>query len=128
MAGGYHVDEQYLLDAVFFLVQQNAVAGLASRRVIPQTDSGVTDIISFISNACITLNRMGVIGTGTWTGGVVLELNPGDAVPNGYIIQAGSISEQSAADRAARKSPPIYVALKASGAIEHIVARVFVNQ
>lgn len=128
MAGGYHVDEQYLLDAVFFLIQQNAVAGLASRRVIPQTESGVTDIISFISNACITLNRMGVIATGTWTGGVVLDLNPGDSVPNGYLIQSDSIADQSAADRAARKSPPIYVALKASGAIEHIVVRVFVNQ
>lgn len=128
MASGYHVDEQYLLDAVYFLIQQNTVAGLAARRVVPQTESGVTDIISFITNACVTLNNIGMISTGVWQGGDVLELTAGDAITNGYFIQAASIADQPAADRAARKSPTIYVALKASGAIEHVVARVFVNQ
>lgn len=128
MAGGYHIDEAFLIDAIYFLVQQNTVAGLVSRRVIPQTESGVTDIISFITNGCETLRIMGCIATGIWTGGDVLELSSGDAVPGGYLIQAGSLAEQSAADRADRKSPPIYVALKGAGAIEHVVVRVFVNQ
>ena len=128
MAGGYHADEQFLIDAIYFLVQQNTVAGLVSRRVVPQTESGVTDIISFITNGCEALRVVGFIATGIWTGGDVLELTSGDAVPGGYLIQAGSLAEQSAEDRKARKSPPIYVALKASGAIEHVVVRVYVNQ
>ena len=127
-AGGYHADFQYFLDAAYFLIQQNTVAGLIGRRVIPQTESGVTDIISFVTDGCIRLLNMGFIGTGIWTGGDVLELHTGDAITNGYYIQAGSLAEQSAADRAARISPPIYVALKTSGAIEHVVIRVFVNQ
>lgn len=128
MASGRHVDEQYMLDAIFFLIQQNTVAGLVSRRVIPQTESGITEIISFITNGCETLRTMGFVATGIWTGPDVLALSKGDAVPGGYLIQAGSLVDQSPADRAARKSPPIYVALKAAGAIEYVVARVFVNQ
>ena len=58
----------------------------------------------------------------------MLDLAPGDAIQNGYLIQAESFANQSASDREARLSPPIYVALKASGAVEHVVARVFVNQ
>lgn len=127
-AGGYHVDFQYFLDAAYFLIQQNTVAGLVGRRVIPQTESGVTDIISFVTDGCIRLLNMGVIGTGIWNGGDVLDLHTGDAITNGYYIQAGSLAEQSASDRVARVSPPIYVALKTSGAIESVVVRVFVNQ
>lgn len=128
MASGYHVDEQYMIDAIKFLIQQNTVAGLISRRQVPQTDQGVTDIISFVTDGCETLRTMGFVDTGIWTGGQVLNLMPGDAVPGGYMIQAGSLADQSAQDRKNRISPPIYVALKSAGAIEHVVVRVFVNQ
>lgn len=128
MGSGRYVDQQYMMDAVYFLIQQNTVAGLVSRRVVPQTESGVTDIIAFITTACETLRSIGMIAGGVWTGGNVLELSTGDALPNGYMIQAGSIAAQSAADRAARKSPTIYVALKSAGAIEHVIVQVFVNQ
>ena len=128
MAGGYHVDQQYLIDAAKFLIQQYSVAGLIGQRVVPQTESGVNQIISFVTNACEIIRKMGFIATGIWTGAAVLNLNTGDAVPGGYLIQAGSIAEQSAADRQSRVSPPIYVALKPSGAIESIVIKVFVNQ
>lgn len=128
MAGGYHVDEQFIIDAARYLIQQYAVAGLTSARVIPQTESGVTSVISFITKACEVLYRAGFIATGIWTGGDVLNLTAGNSVNNGYYIQAESIADQNAEDRKARKSPTIYVALKAAGAIEHVVIRAFINQ
>lgn len=128
MAGGYHVDEQFLIDSARYLIQQYAVAGLTSARVVPQTESGVTSVISFITRACEVLRRAGFIATGIWTGGDVLNLTAGDSVNNGYYIQSESIADQNPEDRKARKSPTIYVALKAAGAIEHIVVRAFINQ
>lgn len=128
MGSGRHMDEQFMIDAIYFLIQENTVSGLASTRVIPQTESGVTDIVSYVTGGCEELRRMGFVSPGIWTGSPVLNLNTGDAVPGGYLVQAGTLAEQSASDRASRKSPPIYVALKASGAIEHVTVRVFVNQ
>lgn len=127
-ANGYHVDEVFLLDAAKFLIQQYVVSGLIDSRVISQTNSGVSKIISFCTDACEQLSTMGVISSGIWGGGNVLDLETGDSIPNGYYIQAGSIAEQSASDRAKRVSPPIYICLKASGAIEFVVINVYVNQ
>ena len=41
---------------------------------------------------------------------------------------ADSIANQSALDRSERVSPPIYVALLSTGAIEHVVVSVYVNR
>lgn len=127
MSNGYPVDQKYFLDVTQFLIQQYAVSGLVGSRRIPQTESGVGEIISFITSACEVLRVAGFIATGIWQAGTVGELETGDAVPNGYMIQAGSLADQSAADRQARKSPPIDVCLKGSGAIEHLSIHVFVN-
>ncbi len=128
MANGSHLDEVYLLDAAKFLLQQNVISGLVGQRVIPQTNSGVSKLISFCTDACERMLAIGIIAPGIWGGENVLNLSTGDAIPGGYYIQAGSLSEQSASDRAARKSPPIYVCLKGAGAIEFVVIKVYVNQ
>lgn len=126
--GGYHIDEIFTIDAAKFLIQREVVAGLTSMRKVAQTESGVTTIASFVSKACNQLLDIGLIGGGIWRGESVGNLDYGDAISNGYYIQSGSIAEQSEADRAARKSPPILVALHASGAIEHVVVNVYVNR
>ena len=128
VASGNHIDEVYFIDLSRSLIQENVIAGLITRKKIPQTESGLNDIITFISAACDTLANIGFVGSGIWNGEQVLDLNPGDAVAGGYLIQAGSMDSQSASDRAQRITPPIYVALKATGAIEHVVIRVFVNK
>lgn len=125
---GYHVDELYFVDVAKFLIQQNVVSMLVSQRKIPQTESGMTTIINTISGACEQLAEIGFISGGIWRGETVQNLKNGDAMQNGYYIQTGSIASQSAVDRAARKTPPIYVALLSSGAIEHVVIRVFISQ
>lgn len=127
-ADGTHVDEVFLLDAAQFLIQENTIAGLVSRRLIPQTESGLNTIITFIMNGCEALAQMGVIATGIWTGDSVKDLNTGDSVPGGYVIMADTIASQSATDREKRVTPPIYVCLKGAGAIEHVVIRVYVNR
>lgn len=127
-ADGTHIDEVFLIDAAKFLIQENTVAGLVSRRLVPQTEAGLNTIITFIMNGCEALAQMGVIATGIWTGDAVKDLSTGDSVPGGYVIMADTIASQSAADREKRVTPPIYVCLKGSGAIEHVVIRVYVNR
>ena len=127
-SGGYHVDEVFLIDVAKHLIQLSTVEGLTSSRVIPQTEDGVNKLISYISNACQTMASMGIISSGIWRGGELKALNNGDAVQNRYFIQSDSMASQSAEDRAKRISPPIYVALVATGAIEHVVINVVISR
>ena len=127
-ASGYHIDELYFLALTEFLIQNNVISGLVSSLKIPQTESGLNDIITYISSACNDLLTIGYIGSGIWTGRPVLNLKTGDAISNGYMIQAESIDGQSSADRQNRIAPTIYVALKATGAIESVVIRAYINR
>ena len=127
-SGDYHVDDLLLIDVAKFLIQQKTVAGLVSMRKIKQTEEGVGTLVSFINGACDQLANIGMIAGGIWKGDSIVDLNTGDAIENGYLVQAGSVADQSAQDRADRVSPPIYVALLSSGAIEHVVIAVYVNR
>jgi hypothetical protein len=69
----------------------------------------------------------GHIAEGTYTGIPFLNLNTGDAIPRGYVIQTTALSEQSAADRALRKAVPFYITIKESGAVHSITIQVIVN-
>ena len=57
-----------------------------------------------------------------------MNLKTGDALSTGYMVLADTLANQSQADRDARKSPPIYVAVKMAGAIEHVVIGIVVNR
>ena len=126
--GNYHVDELFLIDAASLLIQQEVIAGLVATKKVPQTESGVDMLVAFAARACNTLENIGLIGGGIWNGEQVLSLNPGDAISNGYYIEAESVASQTPADRTSRISPPIYVALLATGAIEHVVINVIVER
>jgi hypothetical protein len=108
-------------------IQQNVLDLLISSNKVAQTDAGVTKIISSINEACKTAANIGYIGAGTWTGPTVLNLTKGDTLTTGYLVQAESLANQSTADRAARKSPNIYVAIKEAGAIHSVLVGVYVN-
>lgn len=126
--GDYHIDEIYFIDVAKYLIQNSTVAGLVSKRKVPQTEDGVATITSFVSSACDRINSIGLISGGIWKGDAIKGLSYGDAVQNGYYIQSDTIADQSQEDRAARKSPTIYVALLGSGAIEHVVISVYINR
>lgn len=127
-AGNYHVDDLLLVDAAKYYIQQYTVAGMIALKKVPQTEEGAGNIISFINNACNKILEVGLIAGGIWKGETILDLDTGDAVPNGYLVQSGTIASQTAEERASRVSPPIYVALLSSGSIEHVVINVFVNR
>jgi hypothetical protein len=55
-------------------------------------------------------------------------LQTGQYLPNGFYIFSPSIETQAESDRAARKAPPIYIALKLAGAFATADVFVTVNQ
>ncbi|SFE43504.1 Protein of unknown function [Paenibacillus algorifonticola] len=128
MADGTHFDEVINLDMLVAEIQIAAMNLLVSSPKIPQTESGMSQLIQAITVPCEDALTRGAIGPGVWTAAPILGLQTGDGLPNGYLIQAESLATQSQADREARKSPPIYIAVKMAGAIEFVVIGVIVNR
>lgn len=128
MANGLHLDERYFIDVVKTLIKQSVVNTLISNKKIPQTESGVNIITNTISAVCNRLLNVGFIGSGIWKGNSIGNLNSGDAIENGFYVYSESIASQTAEERASRVSPPIYVALLSSGAIEHVVIAVTIER
>lgn len=128
MANGQFFDEVINLDMLTSNIQLNVMDLLYGNPKVPQTDAGVNQLIHQINQACDQSLSVGFLGAGQWTGQPVLNLNTGDMLPNGYLTQASKLSSQSSADRAARKSPPIYVAIKEAGAIHSVLIGVYVNR
>lgn len=128
VANGTYFDEVLNLDIISSNIQSAIVTALTTAPKIPQTSDGVTLLVNAITNPCSDARKMGIVAPGQWNGSPILGLNTGDTLSNGYLILADTIDNQSQADRDARKAPPIYVALKLAGAIEHAVIGVVVNQ
>lgn len=127
-ADGTHFDELVNLDILTTNIQTAVMKVLTSSTKVPQTDAGVSLLTNAITSPCNDALTSGVLAPGVWTGPDILSLSTGDTLTTGYAILADSVSNQSASDIAARKSPPIYVAVKLAGAIEHVVIGVIVNQ
>jgi hypothetical protein len=128
MVNGTFFDEKINLDMLVNNLQLSIMDLLYQNPKVPQTDAGVTQLIQACNDACSEAQRLGFIGSGTWTGPNVLNLKNGDALPNGYLVQAPAVSTQSQADREARKSVPLYVAIKETGAIHSVLIGVYVNR
>jgi hypothetical protein len=128
MADGSFFDEKINLDMLVNNIQLSVLDLLNSTPKVPQTDPGITQIIHAINQACEQAVSVGFLAPGEWTGVDILNLRNGDTLPKGYLVQAGSLADQSTADRQARKSPPIYVAIKEAGAVHSLVLGVYVNR
>lgn len=128
MSNGRFFDEVVQLHMFSNRIQLAVMDLLYANDKIPQTDAGATQIINAIHIVCEQFRTVGFIGAGVWSGLPVLNLNTGDSLPLGYSVQAESVAFQSDADRQARKSPPIYVAIKLTGAVHSILIQVNVNR
>ena len=128
MANGQFFDEIINLDMLANNIQLSVMDLLYGNPKIPDTDPGVTQIIHTINVACENAISLGFLAPGTWTGLPILNLKTGDMLPRGYMVQAPAVSTQSIADRSARKSPPIYVAIKEAGAIHSVLIGVYVDR
>ena len=128
MANGDFFDERINLDMFVNNLQLTIMDLLYQNPKIPQTDAGVTQLIQACNEACDEAVRIGFLGPGTWTGANVLNLKTGDPLPAGYLVQAEALSTQSTADREARESVPLYIAIKEAGAVHSILIGVYVNR
>ena len=128
MANGYFFDEVLNLDMLRNDIQLNLMDTLYQTTKVPQTDPGQTMLLLQCNAACELAVARGFLAPGLWTGVQVLNLKYGDTLTKGYLCQSEAFSKQSAADRQARKSMPIYVAIKEAGAIHSIVIGVYVNR
>lgn len=129
MADGTFQDEVHNLDWYQAGIQNAIYAALVAANKIAQTDDGAVVIL----DACNTFSKKGVTNgmlstKGTWTGPGFGELKTGDFMPRGFYFSAGAVKDMSAADKAARKSPPITGALILAGAIHTVAVQITIQR
>lgn len=130
LADGTPFDELINLDLLKNDIQIAIMNALSNTIIpkIPQTEDGVNLLIDAITVPCSTAKNRGFIAPGVWNAPALFNLNTGDTLANGFVIMADSINNQSQVDRDNRIAPPIYVAIKLAGAIEHVVININVNK
>lgn len=129
--GNDFADNIYNLLAYIDLVQTNAFNLLRGTPTkIPQTTLGVDQLVDSVRKTTIQFVNAGAFAPGTWDSSIffgVEEVFLRNIEQTGYYILAGLLSAQSPADRQARKSPPIQVAVKNAGAIHHADILIYFN-
>jgi len=129
MAGPAFFDEIYGLDWLENQIQTNVYNLLyTSPTKVPQTDAGTQLIVNAVAAACAAGVNNGLIAPGRWNSAGFGTLAQGDFMPTGYYIYAPPVALQAQADREARKSVPIQVAVKLAGAIHTVDVLVNVNR
>lgn len=134
VANGNFIDQVWGLDW-FQNAVQTAVFNLlyTSTTKIPQTDAGQNQLLNSVAAVCGSQPGgavyNGLAAPGTWNSTTVFgTLKTGQYLSQGFYIFSASVNSQSEADRAARKAPPIQVALKLAGAFQTADVLVTVNQ
>lgn len=118
MSNGDFFDERHGLDWLQNYVQNNLWNLLyTSTTKIPQTEAGVTRLLTNVEQSMDQAANNGLVAAGIWNGGSVGQIQPGDTLTKGYYVFANSLNTQAQADREARKAPVIQVATKLAGAI-----------
>lgn len=125
---GAWYDEIIQLDKLCNNIQLDITDLLYSNPKIPQTNAGMARILATLETRCQEAVKIGFAAPGQWNGSEILNLQTGDYLATGYLIQSESFESQSQADRDARKAPYIYIALKLAGAIQSVVIQVDVNR
>jgi len=125
---GDYSDEIIQLDNLVSEVSTSVTNLLRARPKIAQTEKGMTTVKDVVGNILATYVTQGFIAPGIWNGPTVLALEPGQFLPNGFLVLSEPIATQPIADREARKAPPIYAAIKLAGAIQSVVIEVDVDR
>jgi hypothetical protein len=95
---------------------------------IPQTDAGVNILLATIEGILAQAVDNGLLAPGVWNSDGFGSLKRGDYVAKGYYVWAQKMAAQVTADRAARKAPPIKIAVKLAGAIHTVDVAINVNR
>jgi hypothetical protein len=129
MANGFFFDEVHGTDWLANAIQTNVYNLLyQSPTKIPQTDAGTHLIVNEINDTLVAAVNNGLVAPGEWNGPPLGQLNTGDTLTLGYYVFAPPVATQAQADREARKSVPIQVAIKLAGAIHFAGIIVTVNR
>lgn len=94
---------------------------------IPQTDAGVNQIVSTVTQELQQSVINGLVAPGVWEGPPVGAIVTGQTLSTGYYIFAPPVASQSQAARAARQAPVLSVCIKLAGAIHFASVIVNVN-
>jgi hypothetical protein len=127
-ASGFYIDEVWGTDWFANAIQTALFNELYSANKVPQTDAGVNDLVTVAEAACDQAVTNGLLAPGVWTSSGFGSLDEGDTLTSGYYVYALPVAKQSAADRAARKSPLIQIAAKLAGAIHTVDVLLTVNR
>ncbi|QWA12361.1 DUF3383 family protein [Sodalis ligni] len=120
MANGDFFDERQGLDWLQNYVQTNLYNLLYTTTTkIPQTDAGVTRLLTNVEASMDQSVTNGLVAPGVWNGGDIGQLAAGDTLTKGYYVYAAPIADQAQSDREARKAPLIQVACKLAGAVHY---------
>ncbi|EMA1800169.1 DUF3383 domain-containing protein [Cronobacter turicensis] len=118
MCNGDFFDERHGLDWLQNYVQNNLWNLLyTSTTKIPQTEAGITRLLSNVEQSLDQAVSNGLVAPGVWNGGDIGQITSGDTLTKGYYVYAQPLSSQAQADREARKSPVIQAAIKLAGAV-----------
>lgn len=127
-SSGQFIDTVIGVDWLSAEIQSNLYTLLyGSTTKIPQTDQGIHQLSTQISAACAQGVNNGLLAPGVWTAGGFGQLKTGDFLSPGFYIFQPPLSTQSAADRAARMSPPFQVAAKLAGAVHSVDVVLSIN-
>ncbi|MEI2267153.1 DUF3383 family protein [Erwinia sp. CGal63] len=120
MANGDFFDERHGLDWLQNYVQTNLYNLLyTSTSKIPQTEAGITRLMGNVEASMNQAVVNGLVAPGIWNGGDIGQLSAGDTLTKGYYVYAQPLTQQSQADREARKAPLMQVACKLAGAVHY---------
>jgi hypothetical protein len=95
---------------------------------VPQTDAGSTQLVNVIEAAMSQAVRNGLCAPGVWDQAGFGALAMNDFLPKGFYIYAPPVSQQAKSDRQARKSVPIQIAAKLSGAVHTVSVAINVSR
>jgi hypothetical protein len=129
MCNGDFFDERHGLDWLQNYVQNNLYNVLyTSNTKVPQTDPGITRLLTSVNKSLDQGADNGLIAPGVWGGDPVGNLATGDTLASGYYAYAPPIASQAQADREARKAPVIQCAIKLAGAVHFADVIINVNR
>lgn len=132
------VQEGVMCDGTFFDIiqgtdwlQNDAQTALINRLLtmpkIPQTDAGINDLVTSLTDSFERGVTNGSIAPGVWNGPPIGALQTGQTLSKGYYVYAQPVANQSQADRSARKAPTIQAAIKLAGAVHSVNVVINVN-
>lgn len=129
MSDGTFFDERHGLDWLENDIQ-TAVYNLlyTSTTKIPQTNEGTHLIITTIEDRLVQAVANGLVAPGKWNAGGFGQLRQGDYLSKGFYVYGPPVETQSQADREARKSVPIQIAVKMAGAVHSVDVLINVNR